>query len=85
MIKIMTIFSLNLILLLSTTSCGDSSKNSSNIDSQNTYQHSCSHCSEGFNGNGFIKDSGGEVMSVSDSEVESYPAHYCSKSCALTD
>jgi hypothetical protein len=81
--KVMRIFATILFLSLITTSCGNKSKSSEN-GSQSTYSHTCSHCSEGFNGGGYVS-SAGDVMSVSDSEVESYPAHYCSKSCALSE
>jgi len=61
------------------------SNNSSSKSSSNNYEHYCSHCSKGFNGPGFIKDSNGDTYNVPSSEVESFPAHYCSKSCALMD
>lgn len=63
-------------------SCNDNSTSGS--DSQ-TYQHFCGHCSQGFDGGGFTRDSDGTAISISNSEVESYPRHYCTESCALMD
>ena len=71
------------ILLLSITSIFSSCKRKSN--NQSSYSHYCGHCGKGFNGDGYLKDSGGNAYSVSSSEVENYPAHYCSESCALLD
>lgn len=65
------------------TSCDSKSK--SNSSSSQTFKHFCGHCSKGFNGGGYLKDSGGDVMSVPSSDIESYPLHYCTKSCALLD
>jgi hypothetical protein len=81
--KIITIFGLIMIAFTILTSCD--SKTKSNSSSSQTFQHLCGHCSKGFNGGGYIKDSGGDVMSVSSSEIESFPIHYCTKSCALMD
>ncbi len=64
------------------TSCSNSGSGSG---SSKSYQHHCDHCGNGFNGSGYIKDSGGDVMEVSSGEVESFPGHYCSKSCAIID
>jgi len=77
--KLILVFTLLLSVLLIITSCKSKSRNKSSSS------HYCSHCGKGFDGSGYIKDSGGNVYSVSSSEVESYPGHYCSESCALLD
>ncbi len=79
--KAIIIFGAIIFASVTLNSCG--SKSSSSYGSQASYQHTCGNCSKGFNGGGYIKDRGGEVMSVSGSEIESFPSHYCSKSCAL--
>jgi hypothetical protein len=81
--KNIAIFGVIMLVFTILTSCDSNSK--SNSSSSQTFQHLCGHCSKGFNGGGYLKDSGGDVMSVPSSEIESYPLHYCTKSCALLD
>ena len=56
----------------------------SSSSGSSSYEHSCGHCGEGFNGGGYI-GSYPNIIKVSSSEIESYPAHYCSKRCAIAD
>lgn len=79
--KLITIFGAIIFTSLIIAGCGSNS--SSSNGSQDSYQHTCSHCSKGYDGNGYIKDSGGNVILVSDSEVDSYYNCYCSEICAL--
>jgi len=60
-------------------SCG----NGEDATTNTTYEHFCSHCGEGFNGSGYVKDSGGYIFKISSSELESYPVYYCTNSCAI--
>ena len=75
--KTILVLSMNTLIALS---CGNVENASS---PRKTYDHFCSHCGEGFNGSGYVKDSGGNTFKVSSSELESYPGHYCSNSCAI--
>ena len=56
----------------------------SSSSGSSSYEHSCGHCGEGFNGGGYI-GSYPNITKVSSSEIESFPAHYCSKRCAIAD
>lgn len=79
--KAVKIYGVIVFSLFFAVSCGSAGNSKSEV----SYEHTCGHCGEGFNGGGYVKDSGGDVLSVSSSEVESFPAHYCSKSCAILD
>ncbi len=61
-----------------------SSSSGSSSSGSSSYEHSCGHCGEGFNGGGYI-GSYPNITKVSSSEIESFPAHYCSKRCAIAD
>ena len=61
-----------------------SSSSGSSSSGSSSYEHSCGHCSKGFNGGGYI-GSYPDIIKVSSSEIESFPAHYCSKRCAIAD
>ena len=83
--KVSIVFGALVFSVFFIASCGSKSQSAGSVSSEGSFAHSCGHCGKGFNGGAYIKDSGGDVMSVSSSEVESFPGHYCSRSCASLD